>query len=252
MLEALFLFQQLVLTDLPRAEKNPFNTGADIEQGSKLYAGRCAGCHGPQGDGGKGANLAVPVLSRATTDLGLYRVIRYGIPETEMPSHNMTLREIWQIAAYVRTLGAKGSEASGGDPRRGSSLVAGKGGCLQCHMVNGKGGHLGPPLTDIGQRRSAAFIRSKLLKPDQDESATFRFVRLSTRNGQKISGVLLNEDTFSIQVRDNAARLYSLWKEDLADLDVQRRTLMPSYATQLSADELNDVVAYLASSRGAQ
>ena len=104
MLEALFLFQQLVLTDLPRAEKNPFNTGADIEQGSKLYAGRCAGCHGPQGDGGKGANLAVPVLSRATTDLGLYRVIRYGIPETEMPSHNMTLREIWQIAAYVRTL----------------------------------------------------------------------------------------------------------------------------------------------------
>jgi putative heme-binding domain-containing protein len=251
-LEALFLFQQLVLTDLPRVDKNPFTTDADIEQGSKLYAGRCAGCHGPQGDGGKGANLAVPVLSRASTDLGLYRVIRYGIPETEMPSHNMTEREIWQIAGYVRSLGSKGAESSSGNPQHGASLVSGRGGCLQCHMVNGEGGHLGPPLTDIGQRRSAAFIRSKLLKPEQDESATFRFVRLTTRNGQKISGVLLNEDNFSIQVRDNAARLYSFWKKDVAELDVQRRTLMPSYATQLSADELNDVVAYLAGIRGAQ
>ena len=251
MLEALFLFQQLLL-DLPRVDKNPFTAEADIQQGSKLYAGRCAGCHGPRGDGGKGANLAVPVLSRARTDLGLYRVIRYGIPETEMPAHNMTEREIWQIAGYVRTLGSKGSELSAGDPQRGASLVAGKGGCRQCHIVNGEGGHLGPPLTDLGQRRSAAFIRSKLLKPDQDESSTFRFVRLTTINGQKISGVLLNEDNFSIQVRDNAARLYSLWKRDLAELEVQRRTLMPSYATQLSGDELNDVVAYLASTRGAQ
>src|SRR5689334_25072372 len=100
-----------------------------------MYAGRCAGCHGPSGNGGKGANLAAPSLPRAQTDIALYKVIRYGIPETEMPGANMTQREIWQLAAFVRTLGALSTERVEGDPDRGRRIFAGKGGCLQCHSV---------------------------------------------------------------------------------------------------------------------
>src|ERR1700738_4907361 len=107
----LFLLQQPVLLDLPQVDKNPHTTAADVALGKKLYAGRCAGCHGPAGDGGKGANLATPTLSRAQDDLSLYKVIRYGLPDTEMPSHLMTPREIWQTAAYVRTLGQLRAEA---------------------------------------------------------------------------------------------------------------------------------------------
>jgi mono/diheme cytochrome c family protein len=76
---ALLLFQQ-----------NPHTTAADVELGKKLYGGRCAGCHGPTGDGGKGTNLAMPQLPRAQTDEALYRVIREGLRDTEMPAHNMT------------------------------------------------------------------------------------------------------------------------------------------------------------------
>ena len=97
----------------------------------------------PEGDGGKGANLATPFLPRGHDDLALYRVIRYGLPETEMPSHNMTQREIWQMAAYVRTLGRAGEGTSRGDARKGEHLVRGKGACLGCHVVNGEGGHMG-------------------------------------------------------------------------------------------------------------
>ena len=78
------LFQ--IQIDLPSTEKNPFTSEADVVYGRKLFAGRCAGCHGPTGNGGKGADLVVPALPRAATDLALYRVVRYGIPETEMPS----------------------------------------------------------------------------------------------------------------------------------------------------------------------
>src|SRR5262249_39828239 len=101
---AVLLFVPAQILDLPVVTKNPYTAEADLEQGKKLYSGRCAGCHGPAGNGGKGANLAVPSLPRGQTDIALYKVIRYGLAETEMPGTNMTQREIWQIVAHVRSL----------------------------------------------------------------------------------------------------------------------------------------------------
>jgi cytochrome c oxidase cbb3-type subunit III len=249
---ALLLFQHIALLDLPTVDKNPYTSAADVEQGKKLYDGRCAGCHGPNGDGGRGANLATPTLVRGQTDLALYRVIRYGLPETEMPGHNMTQREIWQIAAYVRTLGGAGAERVSGDARRGEALVRGKGACLGCHLLQGEGGHLGPSLTDIGRRRSPAYLRTKLMDPARELGDNFSLVKLTTRDGQKLTGVRMNEDTWSIQVRDTNTRLHSFWKQDLAELAVERRTMMPSYAGKLTDRELDDVVAFLAQAGGPQ
>jgi putative heme-binding domain-containing protein len=246
----LLLLQQGLYPDLPATEKNPFTSPADLELGKKNYNGRCAGCDGPTGDGGKGTNLATPKLPRAQRDLMLYRIIRYGLPDTEMPGHNMTQREIWQIAAYVRTLGRAGAETISGDPARGELLVKRKGGCTACHVLNGQGGLTGPALTDIGTRRSPSYLRTKLIDPAKELSGGFSIVRLATRGGEKLSGVRLNEDTWSIQVRDNDGRLHSFWKEDLADLTVEQRTLMPSYAKQLEAHEIDDIVAYLSATGG--
>jgi len=246
------LLLQANLADLPSATRNPFTSPADLELGRKMYAGRCAGCHGPAGDGGKGANLALPTLSRAQTDTSLYRVIRYGIPETEMPGHNMTQREIWQLAAFVRTLGGRtGADTITGDPARGAALFSGKGACQSCHLLNGKGGHLGPSLTDLGRRRSPAYIRSKVVDPAAEPLAgDFSTVRLKTKTGESVSGVLINQDTYSIQVRDNGTRLHSFWKQDLTQLDVERKTPMPAYGNKLTAQELNDLVALLARTPG--
>jgi cytochrome c oxidase cbb3-type subunit III len=245
LITVLFLFQHIILPDLPKEDKNPHTSASDLEQGKKLYGGRCAGCHGPAGDGGKGTNLTTPVLPRGETDLALYRVIRYGLPETEMPGHNMTQREIWQIAGFVRTLGRLDAASVRGDARNGEMLVRGKGSCLQCHVLEGQGGHLGPPLTDIGRRRSPAYLRTKLVNPGEELAANFKLVKLTTRSGQSMSGVLLNEDTWSIQLRDNNMGLHSFWKQDLTGLAVEQRTLMPSYAKRLNEQELTDVVAFL-------
>lgn len=247
---ALFLFQHVFLPDMPTVEKNPFTSEGDLAQGRKLFAGRCAGCHGPGGDGGKGTNLATPSLPRGTTDLGLYRVIRYGLPETEMPPHNMTQREIWQISAYVRTLGRSGESTAAGDAKKGSALLRGKGRCLQCHVLDGEGGHLGPPLTDIGLRRSPAYLRTKLLNPASDPISNSSLVTLTTLDGRKVNGVRMNEDTWSIQVRDNKLGLHSFWKQDLQNFLVEQRSLMPSYAKQFNDQELSDIITFLAATGG--
>jgi len=247
----LLFYPQAQVLDLPAVTHNPYTAQSDLEQGKKLYGGRCAGCHGPSGNGGKGANLAVPSLPRAQSDIGLYKVIRYGLPDTEMPQSNMTPREIWQIAAYVRTLGALSPEAVDGDAARGRQVFGGKGGCLGCHAVGTAGGVIGPALTDVGRRRSPGFLRSKLLDSPANVPDDFRIVEVTTRDGRKLGGIRTNEDTWSIQFRDSAGTLHSVWKQDLAAIDVVRKTPMPSYRDALDGRELSDVVAYLSGLRGA-
>ena len=237
--------------DLPSVNKNPFTSPADVENGRKLFGGRCAGCHVPGGDGGKGANLAVSMLPRAVDDLSLHSVIRYGIPDTEMPGTLLSMREVWQVAAFVRTLGRVSRQNVPGDARRGAQLVRDKGGCLQCHTIGSEGGRMGPALSDIGDRRSPAYLRAKLLDPSTDIPEHFRVVELKTSNGLAVSGTRLNEDTWSIQMRDFDGNLRSFWKQDLAELKADRRTPMPSYRERLSKQELDDTIAYLAGLRGA-
>ncbi len=242
---ALLFFQHTTLLDLPVIDKNPHTSAADIAVGKKLYAGRCAGCHGPAGDGGKGTNLATPALPRAQTDLALYRIIRYGLPETEMPGHNLTAREIWQISAYVRGLGRSEGEMVTGNSERGATLLRSTG-CLQCHILNGEGGLLGPSLTDIGIRRSPSYLQNKLLNPGGDVASMVNQVQLMAPGGRKITGIRMNEDTWSIQLRDLNGALHSFWKKDVTDLRVETLTLMPSYRARLNKQEIDDLVAYLA------
>ena len=247
---ALLLFQAPPLLDLPG--KNPYTSAEDIAYGKQLYLGRCAGCHGPEGNGGKGANLAVPVLPRAAQDPGLYRVIRYGIPDTEMPGSLMDGRELWQTAAFVRTLGALPAVPVSGNARSGEQVLRGKAGCLQCHTLRNEGGRMGPPLTGIGARRSATHLRAKIVDPMADVPDTFRAVQLTTKEGKVVRGIRLNEDSWSIQLRDTADRLHSFWKEDIAKITSEKRTTMPAYRDRLNEQELNDLVAYLSAERGVQ
>jgi cytochrome c oxidase cbb3-type subunit 3 len=246
---SLLLFQAPVL-DLPA--KNPYTSAADIAQGKRLYQGRCAGCHGPEGNGGKGANLAVPQLLRAVDDQLLYRIIRSGIPDTEMPGSLMDGHEIWKTAAFVRSLGQLPPAPVTGDAHKGEQLVRGKAACLQCHLLGSEGGRMGPSLTGVAARRSVAHLRAKITDPTADVPDTFRSVQITTKDGKSIRGIRLNEDSFSIQVRDFADGFHSVWKEDIVKITSEKKTTMPAYRGRLNDQEVNDVVAFLATQRGAQ
>jgi cytochrome c oxidase cbb3-type subunit 3 len=255
---AIFVFMTMGMTaqyldDKEVPEKNPYQTEADVARGKQLFLGHCAPCHGPAGDGGKGANLARPVLPRAADDRSLFLVVRKGIPGTEMPgAWEMIDHEIWQVAAFVRTLGRVAQEEPvTGDRTRGAELVRSKGNCLQCHTVGREGGRMAPPLTDVGYRRSAAFLRQTLLDPKATIPEDFVYVELVTKGKKRISGIRINEDTYSIQVRDLSDRLHSFYKSELAEVQRDRkRTPMPSYQGKFSDSEMGDVVAYLLSLRG--
>jgi cytochrome c oxidase cbb3-type subunit III len=231
---------------------NPYTSLADLKNGQQLFMGQCARCHGPKGEGGRGAVLAQPRLRHAPDDEALFLVIRDGIKGTEMPAgYAVDTRETWQLAAYIRSLGRMAPEKVAGDPKRGQELYQAKAHCTQCHIVSGQGGSLGPELTEIGTRRSAAHLRAAVLDPESTLPEGFLQVRLVTQDGHRITGVRLNEDTFSIQVVDLNGGLHSFLKKDLKELQRDTgKSPMPTFKATLSSSEMDDLVAYLVSLRG--
>ena len=243
----------LAAQDPAEATRKPVTTPEDLASGERIYRIQCANCHGTQGEGGRGATLARPRLLHAPDDQAMFQVIARGIPDSEMPGHWFTAREIWQVVAFVRTLGRLAPQKISGDPASGGNLYAGKGGCARCHTVGGRGGAIGPDLSDIGARRSAGYLREALLKPESTVPDGFLQVDLATRDGGRVTGVRLNEDAFSIQIRDLSGQFRSFWKSELAELNKQRgKSPMPSSQGLLTSAELDDVIAYLDSLRGAQ
>jgi cytochrome c oxidase cbb3-type subunit III len=234
-------------------------------RGEKIYQRECSGCHGPRGEGGRGPTLAVPKLSRAADRAALIDIIEDGIDGTEMPDTNLQMPQARLVAAWVLELGRRPAERVPGDAGRGQELYFGKAGCVLCHAIAGEGGALGPELTDIGARRGAAHLRSSMTEPEAslptssspyraDALITQNFlqVRVVTRQGQETIGVRVNEDTFSIQIREAGNRVRSFWKSDLQQLHKEwGRSPMPSYAETLQPQELQDLVAFLASLRAA-
>jgi putative heme-binding domain-containing protein len=118
-------------------------------------------------------------------------------------------------------------------------------------MVEGEGGILGPDLSDVGLRRGSDYLRESLVSPGATISPQYLQVRARTRTGQEIAGARMNEDSFTIQLRDPAGRIHSLSKLELESLEKAfGESLMPSYGSELSASEIEDLVAYLAGLRG--
>ena len=173
----------------------------------------------------------------------------------------LTANELNQLVAYVRSLGRTTSPATRGNEERGRAIYE-KSGCASCHIIGGQGGSFGPDLTEIGMSRGAAYLRQALLGPAEALPrgtspvpgrgfAEYLPVRIVTADGREIRGVRINEDPFTIQVRDAGNRLHSFRKSDLKDLDKEfGKSLMPGFRGRITDVEVEDLVAYLSGLRG--
>ncbi len=190
-------------------------------------------------------------------------MIKAGIPGTGMPATwQMTDEEITYVAAYVRSLGRTAAVAVAGDPARGHTVYRDNA-CARCHIVDGQGTGLGPELSEIGAMRGPEHLRESLIDPAAAlPSGELLFlmpvgftaylpVQLVTHDGETVTGTRINEDTFTIQIRDGTGVMRSYHKRDLRSLERHfDQSVMPSYRGQLTEEQLDDLVAYLVSLRG--
>jgi len=242
-----------LLTSVAFAQTRPAAGATDRATGQQIFDAQCAWCHGNGGDGGTGPNLHGK-LRHATTLASIVDIITNGIPGTDMPSFRvgLTERSTQQAATYVLSLTRSSPRAGPGNAERGAALYQSSG-CGSCHVVEGRGGILGPELTDIGGRRGGAYLREAIVKPAASHPPGFLVVRAVPTSGAEVRGVRVNEDVFWITIRDASGTVHTLQKSDLSRIDRELEgTLMPSYESRLSAPQLDDLVAYLATLRGAR
>jgi putative heme-binding domain-containing protein len=238
------------VSDRSIPETNPFSSPEDVAAGRRVYLGRCAICHGRNGEGGVGINLTTGQYRMGGSDSQLFRTIQNGIPGSEMPGTRQVDAEIWRLVAYVKSLGAAGAtEKAYGDARAGRTVYEARR-CSQCHVVGQEGGGLGPELSEIGVRRSLAYLRESIVNPDADIAIKYLAIAVVTASGERISGTRINEDDYSIQIRDMFGNVRSFLKTGVKEIQHPKQSLMPSYKAALSATELDDLVGYLSSLRG--
>lgn len=239
----------VLLAGSARAQGHGYTPG-DIENGGLLYQTNCTACHGPDGDGLPGVNLGVGQFRRGTTDDELVRIIIGGIPGTAMPPSAFSEGQAGTIVGYLRSLATSPRGTSiPGDAARGRTIFEGTGRCLSCHRVGTAGSRVGPTLTDIGSFRRAVELQRSLVEPSADIRSDNRTVRAVTRQGTTITGRLLNQDAFSLQLLDANERLLLLDKSTLREHVILRESPMPSFKDRLTAQELADLVTYLGTLR---
>ena len=223
---------------------------ADAAAGKKLFERHCALCHGIDGKGGRGPSLNRARLAHAPDDAALKALIADGIPPVMPEGWMFDDNDLANLASYVRSLGKIPPDPVPGDAGRGADVYT-KSGCSSCHILDGAGAGYGPELTGIGERRNAAFLLKAITKPTATLAEDFMLVKATTSSGEAIEGIRANEDTFTIQIKDSGGKYHSLRKDELKELHKLRgETPMPSFEGILSASDIQDLVAYLASQRG--
>jgi putative heme-binding domain-containing protein len=254
-------------------DKNPYAADAKIAKvGEYQFRSNCAFCHGLGArGGGRGPDLTRAQKHHGNSDAEIFHNIHDGITGTAMPAATnggigvgMSDEEIWQVVTYLRSVEKKASAAETGDAKHGKELFYGTAACGTCHMVNGKGGRLGPDLSTAGSSRSVEYLTESLRSPSRrlalglaeplkDYSQEYETARVVTLDGTKLQGVILNEDSFTVQMLDTREQLHSFEKSKLRSYDKSRESLMPAYdAKALPDKELKDIIAFLlaASSQG--
>src|SRR5690349_9022508 len=230
----------------------PAAAAADIK-GRTLFTGRCAGCHGLDARGGEAPAIGPGTPAAGRTDDRLQTIIHDGT-QAGMPGFGALLSraDILALVAHLRTLQRAGSSADGsgggaiaaGDAAAGKALFFGKAKCADCHMARGEGGFLASDLTRT--RLDANAIRAAIVRPPASPKGVLTTVTL--RDGKTISGIVRNEDNFSLQLQDDQGAFHLIDKAATTAINRAAEPIMPGdYRQRLSDAEIDHLLSFIAS-----
>lgn len=238
----------LVSPNLARSAQVRSSLASDT--GRRIFASTCAACHGLDGRGGDHApNISSSPEVQRLTDEQIFHIVHDGSASRAMPGFGTTFpaAQIRAVVQYLRVLqGARGAAKLPGDPVAGRAIFYGAGGCSTCHMVKGEGGFIAADLTDYASTKSPDEIRAAIVSPGADPGLQDRLAVVTTESGEKITGLVRNEDNFSIQLQSLDGAFHLLDKSRLKSVTYEADSFMPSdYSHKLSSHEIDAIVSFL-------
>lgn len=109
-------------------------------------------------------------------------------------------------------------------------------------MIRGRGGYLGPDLSNAGVTHRLGELRDAILKPSALSSDGYRPVLLPGG----LRAVVKHYSNWSMQVLDEKGQIHLLRGADMKTAAPRKTPWMPAdYAQRLSAEEIQNLVAFL-------
>jgi putative heme-binding domain-containing protein len=178
-------------------------------------------------------------------DATIFSAIQKGVGI--MPASGLSEERAWEIVAFVRSLTSPAIEVKApGDGAAGEKLFWGTAGCAGCHRIAGKGGFVGPDLTNVGRTSTLPKLRSSILEPDEVRTPGYQMVSLVLRDGTKLEGIEKDRTNYDLQLQLKDGTLRSLPVGKIESMTARARTAMPGdYKTRFTREQVNDLVAYL-------
>jgi PQQ-dependent dehydrogenase (methanol/ethanol family) len=106
------LFLALALSSTTLHGQAPSTKTPSVNDGTKIYAQHCAGCHGVDAHGtDKAPGLAENEVLRGRPAESLRDLIRKGIPASGMPAFDLSPQELDALVALIRSLNAPQTDA---------------------------------------------------------------------------------------------------------------------------------------------
>lgn len=146
-----------------------------------------------------------------------------------------------EMAALVAKVREKGSAERGENVYRRQQLL-----CQTCHAIGDAGGLIGPNLVSIGASAPVDYLIESLLEPSKKIKEGYHMVVVTTKDGQVVSGGLVQDGDNEVVIRDPANIEHTVSKASIATKVMSPVSMMPPGLTaSLREDEFVDLVRFL-------
>jgi putative heme-binding domain-containing protein len=186
------------------------------------------------------AALATEVVSRAVAhaDINVRVLFERFVPQNERP------RRLGEAIGADEILKLTGDKARGERIFFESSATQ----CKNCHTVHGRGGTLGPDLSQIGRKYERAALLETILEPSKAIAPEYVPYVVETDVGQVHVGLLLENGANGALLVDAQNRTTRVPKSEIVALVPLEKSLMPELVLRdVSGQDAADLLAFLAS-----
>jgi putative heme-binding domain-containing protein len=137
--------------------------------------------------------------------------------------------------------------AAGGNAERGRRVFySAYATCAACHAIDGRGGDLGPDLSNVGQSKSRSQLIGAILRPSAQISPEYQGWYVKLNDGAVHQGRQIDVGDKQIELYVQGTGFVGFDKNRVADYGMADRSLMPDgLQDRLSFHDLRDLITFL-------